>query len=359
MAHRQIAFPRRSWKVMLLIVLAVFCVVIVGAELAARNSNYRYLLGSSSFLPRYHTQISATHYDIRPDYPPTPVHFPEGDFEAWSNSFGCFDEPVNLGTTTPYAYLTGGSFTWGKVALEKSWGAVLENSLATRVLKCGVNGYGTRDEFLKTERDLASLHSPELIVVGYFASDPLMDQRALGEAAQDECSSFLARFSCFVQDNWMSQHSVLYSMFLGVMRDELRSLSQYAISDEMYAAHFENVDALVRLAESKSSPILFVFIPKESHLAKQSTTVYDRTREHLKSAGVPYIDLAERMRPLHHEGARLYWRFDSQWNGEGNRLAGLLVAEHILSNNLVDIPGKEERLTQVREGIASFISSLE
>ena len=359
MAHRQIAFPRLGWKVMLLMVLAVLCVVVTGAEAAARNSNYRYLLGSSSFLPRYHTQVSATHYDIRPDYPPTPVHFPEGDFEAWSNSMGCFDSPVDLATTTPYAYLTGGSFTWGKVALEKSWGAVLENSLATRVLKCGVNGYGTRDEFLKTERDLASLHSPELVVVEYFASDPLMDQREFGGVAQGECSSFIAHLSCVLQDNWLAQHSVLYSMFLGIVRDELRSLSQYAVSDDIYRAHLNNVDELVRFAESKGSEILFVFIPKESHLAKQSTTVYDRTREHLKSAGVPYIDLAERMRPVHDEGARLYWRFDSQWNGEGNRLAGLLVAEHVLSNNLVDIPGKEERLARVREEIAAFTAAPE
>ena len=55
---------------------------------------------------------------------------------------------------------------------EDKWGTVLENSLYYRVLKCGVLGYGTKQEQLKARRIISRINClPKLIVVGYFVND--------------------------------------------------------------------------------------------------------------------------------------------------------------------------------------------
>ena len=51
-------------------------------------------------------------------------------------------------------------------------GTLLEGNLGMRVLKCGVSGYGTRQELLKAEKIVGAVrHVPKLVVLGYFLND--------------------------------------------------------------------------------------------------------------------------------------------------------------------------------------------
>ena len=46
---------------------------------------------------------------------------------------------------------------------------------------------------------------------------------------------------------------------------------------------------------------------------------------------IPFIALEPPMHEVTESGLRLHWRYDGHWNGEGNDVAGALLAEFIAS----------------------------
>lgn len=108
-------------------------------------------------------------FDIIPNMPPEKEGVDNISYEAWSNNIGCFDAPYNGEDVS--ALLVGDSFTWGVAPFEDKWGKVLEDEIRGRVLKCGVLGYGTKQELLKAQKVLSKTKKPRLIVVGYFVND--------------------------------------------------------------------------------------------------------------------------------------------------------------------------------------------
>jgi hypothetical protein len=81
--------------------------------------------------------------------------------------------------------LLGDSFTWGYVALEQTWGATLEQLIGIRVLKCGVGGYGTRQERHKLKTIVSEAGRPRLVIVGYNQHDLLDDYLYPGRTVVD------------------------------------------------------------------------------------------------------------------------------------------------------------------------------
>ena len=68
--------------------------------------------------------------------------------------------------------MLGDSFAHMFAPYEDKWGTVLEKHLETRVLKCGVVGYGTRQEYIKAKKIIAMVKAPpKVIVLGYFIND--------------------------------------------------------------------------------------------------------------------------------------------------------------------------------------------
>jgi len=63
---------------------------------------------------------------------------------------GCFDAPFK--NDRDYAVLVGDSFTWGWTPFGEKFGTIIEESCGIRILKCGVGGYGTKQEFLKLKK---------------------------------------------------------------------------------------------------------------------------------------------------------------------------------------------------------------
>ncbi len=106
---------------------------------------------------------------LAPDY----IHAYGAPIPVSSNSLGCRDRSFD--PQDGYVLLLGDSLTWGYVALEQTWGAILEQHLGRRVLKCGVGGYGSRAELHKLEDVVARAGRPRLVIVGHFTNDLLDD----------------------------------------------------------------------------------------------------------------------------------------------------------------------------------------
>lgn len=130
-------------------------------------------------IPRYYYQADREiGYDIAPNFPTTTSTFrAEGltdtSHDIWSNELGCYDIPYH--GEQPYVLLLGDSFTWGYAPFDDIWGTVVEKNIGTRILKCGVAGFGTQQELVKAERLLKKLPSPSLLLLAYNANDAADD----------------------------------------------------------------------------------------------------------------------------------------------------------------------------------------
>jgi hypothetical protein len=163
------------------VVAGVIAGILLG-ELGYRLAGYSmpikdYGLGPN---PRFYFKADPVNgYDIAENYAGGPFELPEyirdhgAPFTVSSNSLGCRDRSFDQ--EDGYVLLLGDSFTWGYVPLEQTWGSTLEQLIGTRVLKCGVSGYGPRQERHKLEAVVAKAGRPHLVIVGYTAFTDLLD----------------------------------------------------------------------------------------------------------------------------------------------------------------------------------------
>ncbi|RJQ16663.1 MAG: SGNH/GDSL hydrolase family protein [Nitrospiraceae bacterium] len=109
-------------------------------------------------------------HDFTENYPETNFAFKDDEYAIWTNELGCFDKPY-IGETN-YTLLVGGSITWGYSPFEHIHGYHIENMTGERVLKCGIPGYGTKEELIKIEKVVKKTgKSPGLIILGYSMDD--------------------------------------------------------------------------------------------------------------------------------------------------------------------------------------------
>lgn len=145
---------------------------VISAEAALRSSRLRYYLSAYDPTPFHYKADAESGHDID-ERGPRFVHRVAQDglsYELWSNELGCFDEPYHQ--ESDYVLLVGDSFTEYLAPFEDMWGTRVERLLSYRVLKCGVGGYGTRQELIKARRIIQRVGiSPRLIVLGYYMND--------------------------------------------------------------------------------------------------------------------------------------------------------------------------------------------
>lgn len=316
-------------------------------------SHYHYLLGKST-PPQYYFQANKElGYSIVPNFPTTTHVFSNGKYTVWSNSLGCFDEEYR--GEEPYIYLTGGSWVWGFAPFEDKWGTIMEKELGIRVVQCGVFGYSTHAELLKTTQDLEYLPSPKLIVVGataysdidtdtnfpqYTVYDGYVTKRLKNEEEYKNFANYcsadvpahtgIARIRCF-----LTTHSVLFNLFKSKIRKMVetafpqltQSLEQQGVLSHQqgdalprdYEKHFENILGFKQLAKDKGSKLLFVLINGTD----------ERVTEFLDKEGIDYIGLD------YLRGPKFQYKTDGHWNIDGNHSAGSFVSEFILENHLI------------------------
>lgn len=335
-------------------------------------------------------------FDISPNFSPATHRFTGGSFAIWSNELGCFDRPYR--GEVPYVYLAGDSFTWGFAPFEDKWGTRLEELAGVRVLKCGVTGHGTKQEFLKARRVIGKLASPpKLVIVAYFGNDLHDDaafpayvvhdgqlmrrpedaprdldamQTKLAEAyqwrekycnADPRANRMLQRAKCL-----LTRHSILYNLVtLGVKRwlsvDVLRRVGAVneatpapippPVDDAAYAPHFDTIAAFRDFAVSQGARFLVVLVPLGEDAPVPTDVpvpddLYPRLKAYLHARDIDHLDLTEGFRRAKAHGS-LYWRHDAHWNVRGNRLAGLLVARRVLEHSAW-MAARDEKLATVR-----------
>ena len=109
-------------------------------------------------------------YDLAANFPHTPSLLGDSrnTVDFWTNELGCFDEPFKGG---PHILVLGDSFTQSGYALKDMWGSYVQTYCGQRVLKCGVSGYGTKQEFFKARKIIKRTGAPKLIIVARCVND--------------------------------------------------------------------------------------------------------------------------------------------------------------------------------------------
>ncbi len=151
-----------------LIIISIVTSILV-AEFALRFTDYSSLSISQAF-PQYHFKADEElGYDISENFSGE-HNFPEYPYKIFSNKYNCFDyeRPV----PENYILTVGDSYTWGYTPLEKKWTTRVEHLSEIFMLKCGITGFGTKQELIKTKRVVQQVgHAPKFIMLMYVSND--------------------------------------------------------------------------------------------------------------------------------------------------------------------------------------------
>ncbi len=369
---------------LLLIVSVAATLVFIEVALHFTQLKQMYLYPLSVSSGEYFKWDARLGYDIAPGVSTTTHEFWDLSYPIWSNRFGCYDYAYD--GRTPYIYLAGDSFAWGYTPLEQKWGKVVERSSGLRMFTCGVPGYGTRQEVIKAQRVITeAAHPPKLIILAHFEDDEGDDANFPAYTAYNgyvvpawvycdpdfllAVSPFVATSTCNVPEPQyplvqkikieLSAHSVLYMIAKKQFQapDKLRSIlkvvapswleqngllhphqaqfddrSTTAGDERYWDAHFANIQAFKKYADSVNSKFLVVLIPFKEMVQATSTDprwATERTKAYLAAHGIQYIDLLPVLRAVDPTGSVLYWPHDVHWTPAGNALVGSLVSDYI------------------------------
>ena len=381
-------------------------------ETALRFTPYRYLLTRDRHLRYYYQADLAKGFDIAPNVKGKRLSVDNRvEFEIWSNELGCFDRPYR--GESDYVLLVGDSFTHSFAPFPDKWGTQIEKLLHYRVLKCGVTGYGTKQELLKAAEIIARVrHRPRLIIVGYFWNDLsddysfpsltvidgfLVDATRYKDPNTNQLSKEKLEKQYTFWDRWFSgayplsfgekirfyldQHLIIVNLIndaavrifpgkknaFGESNKFLAFQDMQPWSREVWKRHLENLAAFKDLAAANGARLLVVLIPTNTQVypfleAHQGLDLERPNRimgGFLKSQAIDYLDLLPLMRTYADQQPRpslnpdkdLYWRHNSHWSIRGEHLVGLLVSRYILEHRLVQVPDREARLEKHRREI--------
>ena len=397
-----------------LILLSVAAVMVL-VEATLRFTPYRLLLTRDRHL-RYYYQADLTKgFDIAPNVKGKRLSVDNRvEFEIWSNELGCFDRPYR--GEPDYLLLVGDSFTHSFAPFPDKWGTQIEKLLHYRVLKCGVTGYGTKQELLKAAEIIAQVrHQPQLIIVGYFWNDLsddysfpsltvidgfLVDATRYKDPNTLQLSKEKLEKQYSFWDRWFSgayplsfgekiryyldQHLIVMNLIndalvrffpgkTNAFGDTNKFLAFQDVqpwSREVWKRHLANLAAFKDLAAANGARLLVVLIPT-------NTQVYPFLETHpgldlerpnrilggfLKAQGIDYLDLLPLMRsyadltprPSLNPDKDLYWQHNSHWSIRGEHLVGLLVSQYILAHRLVEVPDEAARLKDIEAKLKDF-----
>jgi hypothetical protein len=148
---------------------------------------------------------------------------------------------------------------------------------------------------------------------------------------------------------------------------------RYPWLDGARKENHSNLRKLKTWADQRGAKLLVVLIPAREQVypflsGQEDLDVTLPTRlmtDFLDREKVDYIDLLAAFVPVADRKPRrfldpqrdLYWAMDSHWNARGSRLAGLLVARHLVDRNLVGVPDRHLRLQDIDRAIRAHIGA--
>ncbi|HTZ11224.1 MAG TPA: hypothetical protein VMD04_02445, partial [Candidatus Margulisiibacteriota bacterium] len=288
-------FKNRLLNISLLAFSVIFAVLLV--EILLHFTRYRYYI--IKYPPGFDCPDRAAMYDICENHPPIREDHAEFSVVLFSNALGCFDREY-FGEKD-YIFLTGDSFTFGHALFEDKYGTLLEGYLGERVLKCGVGGYGSIQEYLKIKKVVGRIGlNPKLIIVGYWMGDDLRndldclqkgytlegenspaEERLLQGLFKPSYSLHHPRLSLLQKaKEWLVTHSLAYHFFnknalvravgekLGLIdilfaNLEFAPLNEYPWLKDAWEFHLGNLKEIKKLADSYRSELLIVLLPAD------------------------------------------------------------------------------------------------
>lgn len=374
--------------------------ILLALEIALRFTPYASMIERDKKLRYYYRADAVKGFDISPNVKKmrTSTDNNSIEYDIWSNELGCFDVPYR--GEQDYLLLMGDSFTHQFAPFADMWGTQIDRLLGRRVLKCGVSGYGTKQEYQKAQEIIAQTgNKPSLIIVGYCLNDLDSDiwgnnltvhQGFLVERSKDLEKRF-ARWQRFNLPDYplsffemiqytLDRHSILANMIshlhsFSKKHSYLSPLEWTTFADpeaqqKAWRSHLENLKMFQKLAAQYHANLLIVLIPLNIQVypslidwggidPERPNKVL---RRFLTQEGIPHIDLLPLFRNYadHKPGKfldsekDLYWRANSHFNIRGNSLAGLLVSRYIIENNLVEVKDKQRRLENIDNKLKKF-----
>lgn len=388
----------------ILLIIVSISVSFLFVEFSLRFTQYQSLLvdfGPSRF---YFIADEKTGYDITPEFENgVNIFSPYFKHKIWSNKLGCFDTPYE--NEQFFIYLAGDSFTWGFSPFNDKWGTFIEKLTGKRTLKCGVSGFGTKQELLKAKKILSKLkNNPELIIVGYLPkNDPYDDYDFLKhsvyngylitdtsddyknlskEERQEKFGQKYELFSKYCMSELpknpvvqrtkclLSKNSIVYNITKKSTKSIVKSVlgenfidkiglvnitppKKTVLESDIFEKHFESIRQFKKFAEEQNARLLFVIIPSIEEIYteglsennKESLSEYEKVKRFLRKENIDFIDLAPEF--LKYAYNDFYWEIDRHLNIEGNHITGFIVSKFILENNFITVTRKEERIKNI------------
>ena len=157
--------------IFLSIIFSLFFIEIILSLTTLKKNIYR------GFPVNYYEKNSNYGYDIKRNTKKFNHLIGKGEYEykIWGDKLGCFDDK-NFDIEGGYILSIGDSSSWGYTSNDTRWNNLLEKKIDYPVLSCGVSGFSTKQELMKTKRIINELNKmPKIIILQYSFQNDLFE----------------------------------------------------------------------------------------------------------------------------------------------------------------------------------------
>jgi hypothetical protein len=316
-------------------------------------------------------------------------------YTAFSNKYGCYDKPLTLSDFDNFGLVVGDSFTFGNHELSSGWLSQTEQQLDYRILKCGIDSYGTKQELIFAKRLVSKLpNKPKFIMLQYFIGNDMFDDYihpafsvykgqkyyrhdlaktnfSTGEIVLRDKNSIIENYnrilgksSVFNLDNYLITSSLLksvvYNTDLEIPKSTPSSHSPAFLTfdklnkswlNQAWQNHLQNILQFKEYCYSLNIPFYMVVIPTNDQvypflMSKAEREFVDlllpnRLIENfLKKNKIEFLDLLKPFRAIANQQERvfldpnedLYNRIDGHFSMVGEKITSNLVTEFLASH---------------------------
>ena len=157
--------------IFLSIIFSLFFIEIILSLTTLKKKIYR------GFPVNYYEKNSNYGYDIKRNTKKFNHLIGKGEYEykIWGDKLGCFDDK-DFDIEGGYILSIGDSSSWGYTSNDTRWNNLLEKKIDYPVLSCGVSGFSTKQELMKTKRIINELNKmPKIIILQYSFQNDLFE----------------------------------------------------------------------------------------------------------------------------------------------------------------------------------------
>ena len=157
--------------IFLSIIFSLFFIEIILSLTTLKKNIYR------GFPVNYYEKNSNYGYDIKRNTKKFNHLIGKGEYEykIWGDKLGCFDDK-DFDIEGGYILSIGDSSSWGYTSNDTRWNNLLEKKIDYPVLSCGVSGFSTKQELMKTKRIINELNKmPKIIILQYSFQNDLFE----------------------------------------------------------------------------------------------------------------------------------------------------------------------------------------